>query len=145
MEKRYIHKQGHIVWVILTGSAVPDASGMVMYAIAQIQDITAKKNAEAALRQEQEELHNLAGRLIKVQEEERKRIARALHDDLSQRLAMFCVALDLLRQSLPASFCNDFSRQHGIAAKIVHEGDLRKFLRWWESLYFEYYRKQWAT
>lgn len=168
-EKRYIHKQGHVVWVTLTASAVPDASGKVRYGIAQIQDITAKKNAEAALRRDQAELQSLAGRLITIQEEERKRIARDLHDDLSQRLALVTVDLDMLRQSLPGnpeaarelermrravgelvidmrrlshnehhpqlalglqhgftSFCNDFSKQHGIAAKLVHEGDLKR-------------------
>jgi PAS domain S-box-containing protein len=169
MEKRYIHKQGHVVWVALTASAVPDASGKVSYGIAQVQDVTARKNAEAAARRNQEELQSLAGRLITIQEEERKRIARDLHDDLSQRLALLCVDLDMLRQSLPggaeatrelerirretgelvvdmrrlshnehhpqlalglqhgvASFCNDFSKQYGIAAKLVHEGDLKR-------------------
>jgi PAS domain S-box-containing protein len=103
MEKRYIHKQGHVVWVTLTASAVPDASGKVSYGIAQVQDITVKKNVEAALGRDREELRSLAGRLITVQEEERKRIARDLHDDLSQRLALLCIDLDMLRQSLAGS------------------------------------------
>lgn len=103
MEKRYIHKQGHVVWVALTASAVPDASGRVNYGIAQVQDITVRKNVEAALGRDREELRSLAGRLITVQEEERKRIARDLHDDLSQRLALLCIDLDMLRQSLTGS------------------------------------------
>jgi signal transduction histidine kinase len=53
------------------------------------------------LRRSEEALQRLAGRLITVQEEERRRIARELHDDLSQRLALHCVDLDLLRQSMP--------------------------------------------
>jgi PAS domain S-box-containing protein len=169
MEKRYVHKQGHVIWATLTASAVPDASGRVAYGIAQVQDITARKNAEAALRREQEELQCLAGRLITVQEEERKRIARDLHDDLSQRLALLCIDLDLLHQGQlggsetkqelermrretdelvldmrrishnqhhpqlalglqhgVASFCHDFSRQHGIAVGQIHEGDLNQ-------------------
>src|SRR5215471_13835561 len=103
MEKRYIHKQGNVVWVALTASAVPDASGKVRYGIAQVQDITARKDAEEKLRRDQEELHSLAGRLITVQEEERKRIARDLHDDVSQRLALLCVDLDVLRQGMEHS------------------------------------------
>jgi len=169
MEKRYIHKQGHVVWVALTASAVPDASGKVRYGIAQAQDITARKDAEETLRRHQEELQSLAGRLITVQEEERKRIARDLHDDVSQRLALLCVDLDLLRQGMApsteearelerirreteqlvndirllshnehhpqlalglahgiASFCHDFSRQHGVIVKSISEGDLKK-------------------
>ena len=169
MEKRYLHKRGHVVWVALTASAVPDASGKVSYGIAQIQDITARKNAEATLRRDQEELHSLAGRLITVQEEERKRIARDLHDDLSQRLALLCIDLDLLRHGMAgktegarelerirreteqlvhdmrqlshnehhpqlalglehgvASFCHDFSRQHGVSVKLIPEGDIKQ-------------------
>ena len=169
MEKRYIHKQGHVVWVALTASAVPDASGKVNYGIAQVQDITVKKNPAAALGPDLEELRSLAGRHITVQEEERKRIARDLHDDLSQRLALLCIDLDMLRQSLAGSaetaqelermrretdelvvdmrrlshqehhpqldlglqhgvvsFCEDFSRKHGITTKLVHEGDLEQ-------------------
>jgi signal transduction histidine kinase len=44
----------------------------------------------------------LAGRLIDAQEDERRRIARELHDDLSQRLAWACIQLDAMRQSPPA-------------------------------------------
>jgi len=39
-------------------------------------------------------------RLIAAQEDERKRIAHDLHDDLNQRLAMLCVELELLRQKV---------------------------------------------
>ena len=51
MEKRYIHKLEQIVWVQLTISTLRDAQGQVLYLIAQIQDITERKTAEAALRE----------------------------------------------------------------------------------------------
>jgi signal transduction histidine kinase len=63
-------------------------------------EIVQRKQAQEELRQSEEELQSLAGRLITIQEDERKRIARDLHDDLSQRLALHCVDLDLLRQTL---------------------------------------------
>jgi PAS domain S-box-containing protein len=118
MEKRYIHKQGHVVWVRLTASAVPDASGKVSYSVAQVQDITATKNAEEALRQDQEQLQNLAGRLITVQEEERKRIARELHDDINQRLALLAVRLDGL--NLPDS-AHELRREVGGVRQEVED------------------------
>jgi diguanylate cyclase (GGDEF)-like protein/PAS domain S-box-containing protein len=49
MEKRYIHKQGHILWVLLSVSLVRNAGGEPLYFISQIQDISARKHAEAAL------------------------------------------------------------------------------------------------
>lgn len=45
----------------------------------------------------------LAGRLIHAQEEERRRIAGELHDDVSQRLALVCLQIDSMRVSPPDS------------------------------------------
>lgn len=49
IEKRYLHKSGSTVWVLLTGSIVTGAAGQPMYFIAQIQDITDRKKAHEAL------------------------------------------------------------------------------------------------
>jgi diguanylate cyclase (GGDEF)-like protein/PAS domain S-box-containing protein len=48
-EKRYIHKQGHEVWTIISASAVADSSGKPMHFIMQAQDISERKHAEAKL------------------------------------------------------------------------------------------------
>ncbi len=53
------------------------------------------KVSQEELRQSREELRALAGLLLTAQEEERRRIARDLHDDVNQRLAM--LAMDLRR------------------------------------------------
>ena len=47
-------------------------------------------------------LKALSGRLIQAAEEERQRIARELHDDFQQRLALLSVSLDMLRQECSA-------------------------------------------
>jgi PAS domain S-box-containing protein len=59
MEKRYIRKDGALIWVLLTGSAVRDPEGRPVHFIAQIQDITARKAAEAALQQERDLLQTI--------------------------------------------------------------------------------------
>jgi PAS domain S-box-containing protein len=46
MEKRYFHKDGHIVWAWLSVSLVRDADGTPKYLVAQIQDITARKQVD---------------------------------------------------------------------------------------------------
>ncbi len=46
LEKRYLHKDGSILWVQLSGSIVRDENGQPCYFIAQIQDITVRKQAE---------------------------------------------------------------------------------------------------
>ncbi len=50
MEKRYIHKEGHIVWIRLSASLVRDAAGRPLHCVAQIEDITARKRFEEDLR-----------------------------------------------------------------------------------------------
>jgi PAS domain S-box-containing protein len=49
-EKRYIRKDGLVVWVDLSVSVVRDADGRPLYFIGQVQDITGRKQAEASLR-----------------------------------------------------------------------------------------------
>ncbi len=49
MEKRYIHKKGHTVWVTLSASVVRDAQGHPLHFITQVQDITERKLAEDKL------------------------------------------------------------------------------------------------
>jgi signal transduction histidine kinase len=49
--------------------------------------------SEQALKRSQEALHALTGRILTAQEEERRRIARDLHDDVNQRLALLTLGL----------------------------------------------------
>jgi two-component system response regulator NreC len=53
-EKRYRHKQGQIVWALLSASLVRDDHGHPLYIISQIQDITERKHAELAERAQRE-------------------------------------------------------------------------------------------
>jgi PAS domain S-box-containing protein len=63
-------------------------------AVVAFVDITQRKAAEQAL-------SSVSRKLIEAQEQERFRIARELHDDTSQRLAMLAVAIEQLKDELP--------------------------------------------
>jgi len=49
MEKRYFHKQGHVVYILLSVSLVRDGSGQPLYFVTQIKDISQQKEDEKAL------------------------------------------------------------------------------------------------
>ncbi len=51
MEKRYFHKDGHIVWVLLNVSLVRDADRNPVHFVSQILDITQRKQTEDELKQ----------------------------------------------------------------------------------------------
>lgn len=86
-EIRILTKQGEERCVDFTSTVVQYKGQLAVIGTAF--DITERKRAEAYLQQ-------VSGRLIVAQEEERSRIARELHDDLSQRLALVTIGLDEL-------------------------------------------------
>jgi signal transduction histidine kinase len=59
-----------------------------------------RKRAEHALREKEALLHNLAARQEAIQEEERRRVARELHDELGQYLSALRIKVNLLNLSL---------------------------------------------
>ena len=73
-------------------------------AVSFVSDITARKQAEAALRNSEKQLRVLAGNLLTAQEDERRRLSRELHDDITQRLAFLSVELGKLAGEMPDSF-----------------------------------------
>ncbi len=79
MEKRYLHKEGHIVWGNLTVSLVRDERGTPQFTIGMVEDITERKRMQASLIAAQR-------RLVESREMERLRLARDLHDSVLQQL-----------------------------------------------------------
>lgn len=99
MDKRYYAKDGHVIWVHLSGSIVRDATGHPLHFIAHIEDISARKRDEELLRRKATR-DPLTGVLNHAQFEEE--LAR--YEALARRLgyedeaAVFMIDLDGLKQ-----------------------------------------------
>jgi PAS domain S-box-containing protein len=96
MEYRLRRFDGEFRWIVDYGTPRFERDGTFCGYIGSAVDITERKTSE-------ESLHSLSGRLINAQEQERARIARELHDDFSQRLALLGISLGQLWEELPES------------------------------------------
>jgi signal transduction histidine kinase len=102
-ELRYLRPDGTFRVLFTNSAPVRDETGAIVASVVTFQDITDLRLAqEELLRQSNDVIHDLAGRLITAQEEERRRIARDLHDDVAQRIALLSNKMQNLHQSLPA-------------------------------------------
>jgi len=107
MEKRYVRKDGAIIWGHLSASIVKDRSGKPAYAIGMLKDITERKRAEERatqtlelVRRLSDERRDLVAQVVAVQDQERRQLADDLHDDPIQKLTAATVRLGQLRRAV---------------------------------------------
>lgn len=111
LEKRYLRKDGSLLWVSVTASPICDAKGRTRAAIAVIRDISDRKEAQAALestkdllerrvqertqelvvtneqlRKEISRRKGLEGEILEISEREKRQIGQELHDSVCQHL-----------------------------------------------------------
>ena len=120
IEKRYLQKGGGVVWGQLTVSLVRGRHGRPVYAVGMVQDITKRKRAEEERQRSFEQLRALAGRLQSIREEERKRVAREIHDQLGQALTAIKIDLSSWVRELPAEE-KQASKRSASILKLVDE------------------------
>lgn len=109
---RMIVRSGEIKWIEGKGQVVErDAEGAPLRMVGTISDITERKLALDELGRSRTELRALAVRLQSVREDERRRIAREIHDDLGQRLSAMKMDAIWLHDRLPRA-------RAGLAGKV---------------------------
>jgi PAS domain S-box-containing protein len=59
LEKRYVRKDGRVIWTLLSTTVVRDAHGATLYLVSQIQDITDRKQAEADVVERKEQYQGI--------------------------------------------------------------------------------------
>jgi len=111
IEKRYVRKNGTIIWAEILRSVVRDSDGAPLYTIGALRDITEEEKAEAALQKAKELLEHrvrerthqllvanrelkgeierrkgLEGEILAISDREQQRLGQELHDGLCQHL-----------------------------------------------------------
>lgn len=92
IEKRYVRKDGGVVWARISSTLLRDGTSCPSHAVVIVEDITEQKHAE-------EQLSALSRRLLHVQDDERRRLARELHDSTAQSIAAMCMNLGVVSES----------------------------------------------
>ncbi len=110
--------------------AVPihDTTGHLRAAIAVNQDITDLKRANDDLELLRRQLQAVSAAVIEAQEEERRRIARELHDGIGQVLSALKINVDTVRRRCRDESCTDLL-QRAVAMADTLLGDVREITR----------------
>jgi PAS domain S-box-containing protein len=138
-----IRKDGSGFWASVLITALHDEQGNLRGFSKLTRDITERKRAQESLRE-------LSGRLLNVQDEERRRLARELHDSTAQTLSALSLNLALLNQTARAvlnetaaralaesqSLAEQASREIRTFSYLLHppmldQGGLVQALRWY--------------
>jgi len=106
---------GEYRWILDTGVPRSNSDGSFAGYIGSCIDITDRKLAEEAL-------STVSRRLIEAQEQERTRIARELHDDINQRIAMLGIEAGVLEQNPPGSVVELQSRLSQFRTRLSETG-----------------------
>jgi PAS domain S-box-containing protein len=100
IEYRIVLPDGALRWLAVRCRVPRREPGQTEFLMGATVDITARKHSEEVLRNHDQELTALAGRLIHNQEEELRRLSRELHDDLTQRLTVLAIDAGMLEKTL---------------------------------------------
>ena len=115
LETIRLRRDGSAIEVELMVSPVKDEKGNVIEASAIARDITHRKQMERSL-------HQLSVGILKAQDEERRRIAREIHDTTVQKLALLSMNLAQLRNPANAAKATSMvENSQELASQCVQE------------------------
>ena len=146
LEKRFIRPDGAILWVNVSAAPILDDMDRPQSAVSIIVDITERKQAEAdlhqlnlqlenrvkertrelqtaneALREHRRRLQTLSQRLVEVQEQERRALARELHDRVGQSLIALNLNLTIINNQLADKLTDPVSSRLADSIKLATE------------------------
>lgn len=107
IESTWKRKDGTFFDVLENVKAVYDDRGDISYYEGTVKDITERKQAENKLRNSEQRLRDLAIHLQSIREDERKKIAREIHDEFAQQLTGMMISLSMMKKDIHGHEIND--------------------------------------
>jgi PAS domain S-box-containing protein len=120
MQKRYRRRDGSLVWGSVHVSTLPGTESIPRLWLAIVENVTERKQAQEELQHSFEQLRALTARLQVIREEERKSVAREIHDELGQALTAIKIDLVSLMRELPADQQQQGKRPDSILELVDH-------------------------
>lgn len=118
VETGIVLENGEVIWTSVSAAPVDVAGvGVVVVTV----DITDTKQAERALKESHRRLRSLSQRLVEVQEEERRALARELHDRVGQSLAALNINLIIINSQLSPEVAQQIGARLNDSMKLVAE------------------------
>jgi PAS domain S-box-containing protein len=146
LERRLLRRDGSILWSNVSVSPILDSAGKPSSGVGVEVDVTARKRAEdalyrlnleleyrvderteelqeanQALQESRRRLQELSKRLVEVQEEERRALARELHDRVGQSLAALNLNLTIVRGQLAGQATEQVGMRLADSMQLVTE------------------------
>jgi PAS domain S-box-containing protein len=104
-----------------TVSLLKNQQGEPIGIVSIVRDITDRKRIEDTLRKSETQLRALASSLTKVEEAERKRLARELHDRVGQNLTALNINLNIMKNRLSPQSAKNMETRLADAMNLVEE------------------------
>jgi two-component system sensor histidine kinase UhpB len=114
VEHRLLQKDGGIRWFLASGTVIENDQGARVRIVGTNTDITERKLAA-------QEMQNLSTRLMDLQDQERRRIARELHDGTAQNLLLISLDLQALKLKFPGTLEEEFSECQTLCEQSLQE------------------------
>lgn len=122
IEDAELEVNGKRINLEVSAAPIKDSQGRVLYGVAAFQDISPRLEAENQLKLYSRRLESLSKQLFQLQEEERKRLSRELHDEIGQAITALKINLESAQNiSSPARLFKILKDSVSIAEKALEQ------------------------
>ena len=121
VEHRIVTPDGRIKIVDERWQIFRDEQGQAIRAVGTCQDITERRRAEQSLREYAQRLQAVSRQLFLVQDNERRLLARELHDTVGQELTALSLNLSIVRSSIPEHVLANVGRRLDDSQNLLEE------------------------